>query len=1001
MNNKNSIPNSIKKAFVNAALFGISATSVGCSNDVSFLDSNDDVSLESTIDSSVKEIKTSNKDAIVNKETARAIKDVGSVVTNFESNTSNYQSYDLSEINLENEFDENNVVSSKKVIDGNIYDSIDLSDYKGFSIVNALALKGYNFSKEFRIGAAEYYGIENYCVNGKISGEKNLELLKIFQLPVDQRPRRQKEIVPESETTLEEGMYDFETVEIYDPIDEFTHKKIVKLVCIQTGEEKLIEETVEKCEFVTFYNKILKLNQKLCKGCHQFVHSSTEEHQNNSNNASNNNSGSEQDSHKTDHKEEHTHSFKRKIRYRSVKNGNHFKVEEVFCTHCDYKETQTFYETCEFNEWNYDAIKDLDYRKCKHCNYQEVRKHEHQVVNGTVDLVWKNGTRTHNKVRSGTCNVCEKSVVQILEENIACTTEFQYKVINGKGMDVPVCKDCKHEYKDLAEEHTRHELIGEVHYEYEHDKETDKHRIVKATRKCKHCGEEVEIELTEEQKQWKACSYGEEKTDSEGNKYQECSVCGHKKYVKEECKHGELENITQKAIWNEETKTHNVIEEGTCKDCGEKVTRTIKENVACNTEFQYKVINGKGMDVPVCKDCKHEYKDLAEEHTRHELIGEVHYEYEHDKETDKHRIVKATRKCKHCGEEVEIELTEEQKQWKACSYGEEKTDSEGNKYQECSVCGHKKYVKEECIDHIVTNGTEEYIHNEGTDTHDKVITGICDKCGKEVTVILEKDVKCNPEWAYNVDGRDISKCPVCHHIYENIAHNHNPKADSIHTETKTSDGWCIKTTADCDTCQENYVVIDQSSQDHEFEYTGTEPYFNPDTMTFEEREKWLCGNCATVDYRAVGSVLEDEERVTIPSSTEVESEKEDVLTEVESEKEDVSTEVESEKEDVSTEVESEKEDVSTEVESEKEDVLTEVESEKEDVSTEVESETKNKEDSIKTKESSSKSKDNNQVASLQSLFYALIEKKRAFNNDVYIASLDSSEGFARKKTFKK
>ena len=150
-------------------------------------------------------------------------------------------------------------------------------------------------------------------------------------------------------------------------------------------------------------------------------------------------------------------------------------------------------------------------------------------------------------------------------------------------------------------------------------------------------------------------------------------------------------------------------------------------------------------------------------------------------------------------------------------------------------------------------------------------------------------------------------------------------------------------------------------------------------MTFEEREKWLCGNCATVDYRAVGSVLEDEERVTIPSSTEVESEKEEASTEVESEKEDVLTEVESEKEDVSTEVESEKEDVSTEVESE----------------------TKNKEDSIKTKESSSKSKDNNQVASLQSLFYALIEKKRAFNNDVYIASLDSSEGFARKKTFKK
>ena len=52
-------------------------------------------------------------------------------------------------------------------------------------------------------------------------------------------------------------MYDFETIEIYEPIDELTHKKIVKLVCIQTGEEKLIEEKVEKCEFENFYNKIL------------------------------------------------------------------------------------------------------------------------------------------------------------------------------------------------------------------------------------------------------------------------------------------------------------------------------------------------------------------------------------------------------------------------------------------------------------------------------------------------------------------------------------------------------------------------------------------------------------------------------------------------------------------------------------------------------------------------------------------------------------------------
>ncbi len=561
MDNKNNIQNSIKKALINATLFGISATSVGCS-DVSSLNSpNNNESIESTIDSSVKQIRPSNKNNLIDKkDMARAINEV-EVGTDFDNKASHY--HDLSDLDVEKKLCEDYVLN----FDGNIYDSIDLSDYKGTSIVDALVFKGVHKIvksqeknlKDFRMAAADYYGIENYCVNGYISAEKNLELLKIFQLPVDQRPRKQKEVVSKNETTIEEGMYDFETIEIYDPIDEFTHKKIVKLVCIQTGEEKLIEEKVEKCEFENFYNEILKLNQKLCRGCHQFFHSSTEDYQNNSNNA-NNNSGSDQNSHKNDEtKEECVHVFKRIIRYRSARNGNHFKVITLVCKNCNEKITHTYYESCEFNEWNYDASKRIDYRECKNCGYQETRKHEHQIVDGTNNFIWKNGTKAHDKVHLGTCTVCQKEVVQVLEENITCTTEYQYKVIDGKGMDVPVCKDCKHEYRDLAEEHTRHELIGEVQYEYEHDEETNRHRKIKATRKCKHCGKEVEIELTEEEKEWKACSYGEKKTDSEGNKYQECSVCGHKKYVKEECKHGELENITQKVIWNKDTKTHNII----------------------------------------------------------------------------------------------------------------------------------------------------------------------------------------------------------------------------------------------------------------------------------------------------------------------------------------------------------------------------------------------------------------------------------------------------------
>ena len=816
MDNKNNIQNSIKKALINATLFGISATSVGCS-DVSSLNSpNNNESIESTIDSSVKQIRPSNKNNLIDKkDMARAINEV-EVGTDFDNKASHY--HDLSDLDVEKKLCEDYVLN----FDGNIYDSIDLSDYKGTSIVDALVFKGVHKIvksqeknlKDFRMAAADYYGIENYCVNGYISAEKNLELLKIFQLPVDQRPRKQKEVVSKNETTIEEGMYDFETIEIYDPIDEFTHKKIVKLVCIQTGEEKLIEEKVEKCEFENFYNEILKLNQKLCRGCHQFFHSSTEDYQNNSNNA-NNNSGSDQNSHKNDEtKEECVHVFKRIIRYRSARNGNHFKVITLVCKNCNEKITHTYYESCEFNEWNYDASKRIDYRECKNCGYQETRKHEHQIVDGTNNFIWKNGTKAHDKVHLGTCTVCQKEVVQVLEENITCTTEYQYKVIDGKGMDVPVCKDCKHEYRDLAEEHTRHELIGEVQYEYEHDEETNRHRKIRATRKCKHCEKEVEIELTEEEKQWKACSYGEEKTDTEGNKYQECSVCGHKKYVKEECKHGDLENATQKVIWNEDTKTHNIIEEGICKDCGEKVT-----------------------------------------------------------------------------------------------------------------------------------------------------------------VVLEKDVDCNSEWHYNVDGRDIFECSDCYHVYENIAHNHNPKVETIHVETKTDDGWCVKTTADCKTCGDNYIVGDQSSQDHNFEFKGTEPYYNPETENFEEREKWVCGDCSTVEYKPVDSVLENSSNIEDEVNT---------------------TEAESETEESSSEIESEAEENSLEVESEAEENSSEIESEAEENSSEIE------EDSTNSQKSSNESKNkDNQVAYLQELWLALINKRNAsLNDEVYIACLDS-KGPVRTRTFKK
>ncbi len=612
--------------------------------------------------------------------------------------------------------------NSNSYSESQLYDfnSIDLSDYNGVSIDEALVAKGipYNEVKAFRIAAATYYGMDDYCVDGSISAEKNIELMRIFKLPVNERPGKQQQVeVNSNEFVVEEGMRGYERVEVWFPLNSKTHVKTVKLCKIGTFEEKILSSELENCEFEYVFNPLINEVQRKCKHCQQFVYGTK---QNNSNSSVINNT-SQPDNH-SDQTDQKTTSEKVKcdhhliltIRYRPGI-GGHFVVKTFACSKCNYIQKKLDYVEC-VGEWKYDPSSNQDYCICEKCGSKNNRPHEHNVIDAHDDFIWTEGTETHSKVSVGSCSMCGKEVVQIKKKNIpcskkpetidgnvvqvctdchhrypelvdkcehnvlesvhekvewnkgtdthqiteegtckecketvtkikkpseACKLTFHYKNIGGAKKDVPVCDDCKHEYLDKAEEHTRHNLIGEPHFTYEHDDATDKHRITNATKICDYCKQEIPVELTDEQKEWHACSYGEELTDSDGNKYQECSVCGYKKNLEIECKHDDLENVSESIEWNQDTDTHKIIEEGICTECGEPVIKIKKPSEACDKKWKFK----DGYDICECLSCGHEYEKNKHSHD----VDPASIKTDTDPNNDEW-CVKTTGTCKTCSE---------------------------------------------------------------------------------------------------------------------------------------------------------------------------------------------------------------------------------------------------------------------------------------------------------------------------------------------------------------
>ena len=554
--------------------------------------------------------------------------------------------------------------------DESFFDTINISNYYGPSIVDALIAIGCPWDIGFRTQIAECYCIENYTG----TEAQNIELMRILKLDPKDRPRRNHTDIGESpvltDPIVEEENYKIGATSIsYEPIDQKTHKKITR-VCNQLGQEEIYEE-IFNCEFEhPIYNTALNAYQMICKDCKQIINVRVEEQNDNHN--------------KNKEKHKHKHNFTKKevVKIIPTKDGTHIVVYDLICPVDSYRERHA--------------------------------------------------------------------------ESVKCNLKIQY--IDGK--EVPVCKDCGYAYKELAKDHTKHNLVGDIKYEVVGYYKDDKHEV-KGYKKCSICGEMVEVELTDDQK-YVACSYGDIQTDENGNKYQECSKC-------------------------------------------------------------------------------HHHKDVKDEHIEHNYVGNIQYEYE-DLGNGQHKITSKKQYCSICEAYVDLELTEEEKEAQDCTYGAIQTDDNGNKYQECSKCGHHKDIQEKC-DHQVIDWTEETVWDKDTETHNRIRKGYCIHCGEEVIEILQENVACSKSWAYNVDGRDIESCSGCGHVYQDKEHSHSGSVKEA-----PADNWCQKFEGKCETCGETY--IDESSKkDHDFELEGPISVYDEETDTSYKKYKYVCGNCGKTDIR--------------------------------------------------------------------------------------------------------------------------------------------------------
>lgn len=397
--------------------------------------------------------------------------------------TCNFNSDDDKNNDKDPDIDYEQFINDMPDIDDDFINSLNLLDYDGDSLEEALKEGGYPYTYPYRLGIANYFGIDDYI--GTPDQDKTLIDL-INENYIIHHPKID---LPTPEIPTKDPIMD------NDPSKEDVNKPVKPTPTPDQKPEN--NKPVDKHDFHRFGDWVSindDLEQRTCP-CGA--------------------------------KETRAHKYTAKTTTVQNKNGTHTIVVTSTCVNCGHKKTISETKKCNYSEWTYDAASGLEKRECSLCHYVETRAHNHD----------------YNKIVKCDSEYEYKSC--ICGQEIKVAHNFDKGTLNADGSTTYKCLNCGYEKtieKNQEETHHHSYKIYDWDETYEYKKcscgktTKVKHELDNGTLnadgsvtyKCKHddCGFTKTIRKEDPHVHsfklvsWDAngetykCSCGEVKTDS-------------------------------------------------------------------------------------------------------------------------------------------------------------------------------------------------------------------------------------------------------------------------------------------------------------------------------------------------------------------------------------------------------------------------------------------------------------------------------------------------------
>ena len=508
----------------------------------------------------------------------------------------------------------------------NFFDTIDLSNYTGYSIVDALELNGYRSDFEFRTELANYFGFDPY----KGTEEQNLALLKLLGARV-----------PEENLGIDNNINNNSNRNDYQNNNNNNSSNINNNNQTNSGEycPECNEDHDHNKDHKHIFTKWTYLNtkkeQRVCLICGKI--------------------------------EKRNHNIIQDTKFVPSTNGKHKKITLTQCSTCDFKKKKTEEENCTIKEWNFDAELNKEVGICSECGRVQTRdpeKHRHQYR--LIDTKYVvNDDKKHTKIETFEC--IAKDDIRTYTYTLSHSYS-DWKLNSETGLYERCCHFCKHKQTRIHTNDHDYERVIE-YFPIEGNEEL--HRIV-VKDVCKHGDDEKIVLDTLEKHSFASTWTYNSKT---GMDERLCGKCG---FIHERAHEHDFEEKVERVEISDNHEKHMKRIIHKCSICNKE--ELISKTEEAHTYGDFVPNSSHTQETGTCSLCNHVYtRDIEHQHDFEEKVERIEIPGNHEK-----HIKRVIHKCSICNEEKLVSETEEEHTYGSFVPNSSHTQETGT----CSLCNH-------------------------------------------------------------------------------------------------------------------------------------------------------------------------------------------------------------------------------------------------------------------------------------------------------------------------